>query len=85
MNYGRITLSRQQLIDDPQIFLKAFTQIKFLPLVIRDSDTFGDVDYFGYSPLFQEIQPGEVAPKYNLIGQVSVQNGTEFHIEPVSP
>jgi hypothetical protein len=83
MNYGKITIETDFMLAHADEFIEAFAQIKFLPIVIRNSDRFGMMDYCGLSPNFRDVEKNEVVPEYKIDAFVSVK-GTEFTIEAVT-
>ena len=66
MKLGRITLSTQELIANPDKFAVLFSAAKFLPLSVT-ANHLGKTEYMGYCSQFDDMkEEGGLLPAYEF-------------------
>ena len=64
--YGCIRIASNNVLDTPERIFTAFHKIRFLPTKVEHDLVEGMFVYYGLSPAFKPVAPGEKALVYDL-------------------
>ena len=66
-NYGKIKFSYDLIDDELELLSFIISKLGFVALYIDNNFMTKNIDYYGYSPFFQEINEGEMVNEYEII------------------